>query len=132
MVTAVFQLDHGLAVEAALPARVFRYFQELSCISIGRAMLGLVPLVVAYTTYLSFAFSTCGTGAAVAMMAMILRPDPCSAFRSGAIVAVSGGELGIFFVPSPFEIIVEHIIDVLEGNDVRGTASGWHVLGILN
>jgi hypothetical protein len=107
MVTALFQLNHSLAIEALLPTCVLCYLQELGGAWVGRAMLGLVPFVVAYTTYPSVTFSTCSTGAAITVMTMILWPDPFSTFGSRAVVTVPSGKYGKLFVPVSFEAIVK-------------------------
>lgn len=113
MVVALLRLNQGLAIETTLPTCVLCSIHKLSSVSVGRAMLCLVPFVVAHTTYPSVAFSTCSARAAITVMSMILLLNPFPAFRSRAVVAVHA-EL---VVPALFKAIVEYMADVLQRND---------------
>ncbi len=125
MVTAFFELNHGLAAVAALPAFPSGLFEKLCVLIISRAVGLVVPLATAGPANLDPAAATSGMPAP-AFAANVLGPDPLTAASRWAIDAVSGGILKEFSVPLPLETSIKHPLNVLEGNVIGSTASRGH------
>lgn len=53
--------------------------------------------------------------------------DPFSAALGRAVKSVLGRVFLVLLVPAHLELQIEEIVDMFEGNVIRGTAFGWHM-----
>lgn len=131
MIAPFLQLDHRAAAVTPLPASRLGHLNELAGRRILRAFARLVGSVVALAANArpaAFALpdaATCGT-----VGSDVRRFDPRAAVAGGAVDAVAGGILLEFVVPGFLEGLVEELVDMFEGDVVRGAATRGHVRGV--
>lgn len=135
MVAAFFEFNHGGAVVAATPARVFGQLGKLAGVIVAGAFCLGVPFPVAGAAdfgFASTAFAILATtiGAAAGVDENVLRLDPFSTAFDRTVDPVLCSVLSILLVPLGFELVVEELIDMLERNLLRCATSRRHMLGI--
>ena len=135
VIASLFELDGRRAVEAALPAFLFRDLGESRCgFVIGTfpsgmptPVAGAADLCAATTTFPIFAAAV---GTAGGVQVDVGGLDPLAAATSGAVYAVLGGVFLVFLVPFHLEAQIEELLDVFKGNVVVGAAFWRHVLWV--
>lgn len=131
VVAALLQLDHGGAVEAALPALLLGDLCEARCGFVFRALATRVPAAVTRRADFCFATRTAAifaAGVGPGRVGVDVRGlDPLATAFGGAVDAVVGGVFLVFLVPLHLELQVKELLDVLQGDMVAGAASRRHV-----
>ena len=127
VVAARAALDHDPAVAAAAPAFLLRDLGEGARGLVLGAVLAGVVLAVARRADLGLAARAFAVFAALAVEREGGRFDPFAAAAHGAVEAVFRRVFLVFFVPFGFELGVEELVDVLEGDVLGLAAFGRHV-----
>ena len=132
VVAAFFELDHGGAVVAALPAGLFGDFGEAGCGFVLWALTARVPLTIAGhadlgPTSLAFSVFPPAVDTTGCVDVDVRGFYPFAAALSWAVGAVLGCVFLVFLVPFHFELDVEELVDVFEGDVVAGAAGGRHM-----
>lgn len=132
VVAAFLELDHGRAVIAALPAGLFGDLGEAGRGFVFRALPTGVPFPIAghadlRSTPLALSVFPSTVDAAGGLDVDIGGFDPFAAPPGRAVDAVLGCVFLVLLVPFHFELYVEELVDVLEGDVVAGAAGGRHV-----
>lgn len=131
VVATLLKFNHSPAVVAALPTLFFsQIYKPLSLWVFGTVAAG-VQFIVAQSADLGLASGTAPIFASMELV-HVSRLDPLAAALGRTVDAVLCGILLIFGVPHDLELIVEEMVDVLQGDVVWATAFGRHVLRVLD
>jgi len=135
VVAAFLELDHCAAVVAALPTCLLCYLGEAGGGFVFWALSTGMPFPIAghadfRPTPLAFSVFSSAVETAGSVDVDICGFYPFAAAFCGAVGAVLGCVFLVFLVPFHFELDVEELVDVFEG-DVFAGAAGWgHVRGV--
>jgi hypothetical protein len=131
MITAFFELDHSLAVEATLPSLLSSQIDKSLSLWIFGTLAAGVHFVVAQRAHLCLASRT-ATVLATLELVHVGRLDPLAAALCRTVKAVLCRVLLVLCVPQDLELVVEEVVDVFEGDVVLVAAFGGHVLRVLD
>lgn len=131
VVAAFAQLDHGVALVAALPALFLSLLHKPGNFWILGTVGGSVEFARAHGASFRLALGACGALAAF-FVVEVGWADPDSAAGVGAVDAVVGVILVIFLVEGDFEFEVEEVFHVRQGDMIGGAATRWHVGGVVD
>ena len=128
VIAAFLQLDHGLALEAPLPAPVFSDVEEFCRLWVVWTRSCSVPLEPAGCTHFGFAFAAHSNLAPFDARRRDMRWFyPFAATLRWAIQPIRGCEFCISLVPQRFELYVKQLIHMLQRYVVCGTAPRGHM-----
>jgi hypothetical protein len=126
MVAPFLELDHGRAIEAALPAFLLRSLNKYLGRRILRTLSSHVHFIVAYDAHTHPASLTFPHLPTVLDSDMV-RFDPFAATTRRAVDAVASSIFLKLSVPGLFEPLIKQLVDMLERNVLRSAAFRWHV-----
>jgi hypothetical protein len=130
VITAFLQLNHRAAIMATLPSLFLGDLDKSSRSGVFRTFFvaRVVSAITCNANFRStaFAFSEFPAGV-VGVRVDVGGFDPFPAAAAGAVETVLGGVFLVFAVPFVFELVVEKLVDVAEGDVFVCAAAGGHV-----
>ena len=135
VIASLLELDGRRAVEAALPAFLFRDLGESRCgFVIGTFPSGVPAPVTGAADFRAatntFSIFAAAVGTAGGVEVDVGGLDPLAAAAGGAVDAVFGGVFLVFLVPLHLETPIEELLDMFKGDVVVGAAFWRHVLWV--
>jgi hypothetical protein len=128
VITAFFELNHGIAFIAALPAFLFSLRDQPRNLRVFRTVGGLVHAAGAERAGFSLAFGT-GSVFAAGGGVEVRGTDPDAAAGVGAVDSVFGVVFVEFLVVLHLEFEVEQILHVREWYMLIRVAATWRHVG---